>query len=329
MSKNCPICQTDFIPKRQKQETCSYSCSNTFRCESYKKKPICKCCGIEFYRVSPSKGRIFCSKACETTHKRKDHVTIECQVCKKEMLVSPAKRNKKFCSRKCMGVDYSKRQITHSPQYRSYGECAIIVLLEKNYPNLKIIRNDRIQLNGYELDIWIPELNTGIEYNGQHHFKPVYGEKVFLKTQEADKNKRHIANIKQIKLIDVNHLENGRSKKKLIELFKECTYNMGIDEPKIFDFSVNEVKNEQGKCKIFGSSYNKGKKMSLETKGKMLLSRLKKRHIKSPDGKIIEIFNLKEFCKNNNLNYGPMKEAFRKGKLHKGWELIKPPSLQF
>ena len=81
-----------------------------------------------------------------------------------------------------MGVGIKKSYVKRKPQYRSYGECAIVCLLRKNYPNIKIETSNREQLNGYEIDIWLPELNVGIEYNGPHHFKPVYGENIFNKT---------------------------------------------------------------------------------------------------------------------------------------------------
>ena len=37
--------------------------------------------------------------------------------------------------------------------------------IEKTF-NVTVIRNDRKVLNGKEIDIWIPEHNLGIEYNG-------------------------------------------------------------------------------------------------------------------------------------------------------------------
>ena len=56
------------------------------------------------------------------------------------------------------------------------------------------------------LDIFIKELNIGIEYQGAQHIRPVEyfgGKEAFKKTQERDKKKKRLCNRNGIKLIYV------------------------------------------------------------------------------------------------------------------------------
>jgi hypothetical protein len=149
---------------------------------------------------------IFCNKECESEHRKRRQI-VKCDVChtkfeRRTYLLKIRKR--KFCSKKCEAIGMRNVRMHQTIQYRSYGECAILHLLRKNFPAIHFEPNDRKQLYGYEIDIWIPSMQTGIEYNGPHHFKPVYGPKVFEETQKNDKKKRKIAASKQIRIIDIN-----------------------------------------------------------------------------------------------------------------------------
>lgn len=247
---NCQVCNKEFSKyPSQKKTFCSCTCSNKSRGFYYKNQVKCEWCGKKINRPSPSKTHKFCSKKCEMDFKRKDRIEIECVICHKKMKVQPSQKNRKYCSRKCMGVDVRKRMIWKSPQYRSYGECAIMVLLKKNYPDIDFIPNDRIQLNGFEIDIWIPLLKTGVEYNGQHHFKPVYGDKVFKKTRMADMSKYKLAKQKEINLVYV--IPDGSVSKtsitKIKNMFLTCCKNIGLPIPTILEFTKDEVINEQNR----------------------------------------------------------------------------------
>ena len=48
----------------------------------------------------------------------------------------------------------------------SHFEEEIVNLLKKEIPTIKIIKNDRVILEGKEIDILLPEYNIGIEFNG-------------------------------------------------------------------------------------------------------------------------------------------------------------------
>ena len=125
----------------------------------------------------------------------------------------------------------------------------MVCYLRKNYPTLDVQTTNRSVLNGYEMDIWLPSLKVGIEYNGQHHFKPVYGEKVFAQTKDADAKKLQIATEKGIRLVYVfpNGTVSRTSKTKIKNLFLKCVADVGLDTPTNLDLSVEEVLAEQGR----------------------------------------------------------------------------------
>lgn len=81
---------------------------------------------------------------------------------------------------------------------RSKLEYYIAKLIRKDFPKLKIKRNDRTLCEGLEIDILIPELKLAIECNGIIHYEPIYGIKRLSQVQcndllkkEIIKNKNH------------------------------------------------------------------------------------------------------------------------------------------
>jgi hypothetical protein len=195
-------------------------------------------------------------------------------------------------------------------------------LLRKNYPNIKIETSNREQLNGYEIDIWLPELNVGIEYNGPHHFKPVYGESIFNKTIESDKKKMEIAIEKNIKLVYIIQLKSisKSSKTILYELFKKCCNDIGLPNPIVFKIDSNEIKKEQNDSKPSNNKFtNLGRKHSVQTKLKFSALRSKTHILKSPTGELITVNRLREFCEKQNIQYTWLLAQFKKGNPCKGW----------
>jgi len=93
-------------------------------------------------------------------------------------------------------------------------EKKLIVLIKKRFPNLKLIPNDKIMLDGLEVDIGIPSLNLGIEWNGIVHFKPIYGQDKLTKIQQNDAKKQIIAQNKKINLIVIPDLVSNDAKVK-------------------------------------------------------------------------------------------------------------------
>ena len=64
-----------------------------------------------------------------------------------------------------------------------------------NYPQLKIIPNDRTILEGKEINILLPDLNIGFEYDGIHWHKD---------SEQYDKEKDDLAWNKGIILNHIN-----------------------------------------------------------------------------------------------------------------------------
>jgi len=324
--QKCKVCDTIFTPKRSDNVFCSIACANIASGTFFGNRPKCEQCGHEIDRPCPSKTHRFCSKTCEMEYRRRDRVTITCEICGTTFQCQKSRsKNRRFCSRKCMGVDVKKRVINRTPQYRSFGECAIICLLRKNYPTLKVDGCNRDVLNGYELDIWLPELKVGIEYNGPHHYKPTYGIDVFEKTKASDARKREIAAEKNIRVITINANTNisRTSKTKISKMFDQCRQEIGLPPPTIIDFTVEEVLLEQGKAKAYGNKgVNLGRKATDEQRSKMSNRRSSIWTIKHNDGTITTTDHLHTFCKNHNMQYTYAVSRFAKNKPCKGWSKV-------
>jgi hypothetical protein len=61
-----------------------------------------------------------------------------------------------------------------------------------------------------ELDVYLPELKLGIEYQGQQHFHAIDawgGEEALEKLQERDLIKKELCLIHGVKLIEIDYTE--------------------------------------------------------------------------------------------------------------------------
>ena len=71
----CCVCGKEFKARSKKIKCCSQECKHIEKGRTYSKKKsekiFCKECGKEFNRSKSRKDRMFCSKECEITHKRK------------------------------------------------------------------------------------------------------------------------------------------------------------------------------------------------------------------------------------------------------------------
>ena len=251
----CAVCKKEHWVSQGNKNTkcCSRGCANTYRASKIP-RPSCRHCGMVINRRLSHCYRnggedVFCGKECESEHRKRRRI-VKCDVChaKFERRIYLLKmRKRKFCSKKCEAIGMRDIRRTQGIQYRSYGECAILHLLRKNFPAILFVPNDRTQLYGYEIDIWIPSMKTGIEYNGPHHFKPVYGPEVFIQTQKNDSKKRKIASTKRIRIIDINanrsvsYTHKSLVKSMFIGVCKEL--NM---VPTNFDFDPQVVLKERG-----------------------------------------------------------------------------------
>ena len=92
----------------------------------------------------------------------------------------------------------SGRGCNRCSQHRriSFNEKAIFIGLTKTFPELEIIENYRPKwLMRYELDIFIPSLNLGIEYDGRHYHQEL--ERDLKKDSLCSKNKVQLIRIKE------------------------------------------------------------------------------------------------------------------------------------
>lgn len=69
-------------------------------------------------------------------------------------------------------------------KYFSNGEKEILEFIEKNY-NGKIITNTRNVINPYEIDIYLPDLNIAIEFNGVYWHSELHKNKNYHSTKSA------------------------------------------------------------------------------------------------------------------------------------------------
>lgn len=91
------------------------------------------------------------------------------------------------------------------------SETMVFKIVQELLPNYQIIRHYRPDwLERLELDIYVPALRLGIEYQGQQHFKPVKvwgGEKALESLQVRDRKKVQICADKNVTLLHINYTD--------------------------------------------------------------------------------------------------------------------------
>lgn len=165
----------------------------------------------------------FCSRKCFVEYRSQDRnaFLLHCSQCNQAVKRTPhtlndSKSGNHFCSTSC-SAKFNNRLKRKSR--RSKCEQLLFSLLQNQFPLLKIFSNDKLMLEGFEVDIAIPELNVAIEWNGIVHFKPIYGISKLDKVQERDRLKQEISQRKGVELIIVTDLVS--TPKKVQEAFEE------------------------------------------------------------------------------------------------------------
>jgi hypothetical protein len=91
------------------------------------------------------------------------------------------------------------------------SETILTSLVEKVYTGKSILKHHRPKwLGGLELDIYLPEIKLGIEYQGQQHYFPIEvwgGEQALLDLQIRDHRKRELCSLNGIRLIEFDFTE--------------------------------------------------------------------------------------------------------------------------
>jgi len=90
-------------------------------------------------------------------------------------------------------------------------ETLLYKMIRVLFPSLDVLYHYRgAELEGLEIDIWIPKLRVGIEYQGVQHYKVVEhwgGEEGLMKRIVNDQKKKHICNSLGYKLIEFHYDE--------------------------------------------------------------------------------------------------------------------------
>jgi hypothetical protein len=91
------------------------------------------------------------------------------------------------------------------------SETILTSLVEKVYAGKSVLKHHRPKwLGGLELDIYLPEIKLGIEYQGQQHYFPIEvwgGEQALLDLQIRDQRKRELCSLNGIRLIEFDFTE--------------------------------------------------------------------------------------------------------------------------
>jgi len=94
---------------------------------------------------------------------------------------------------------------------RWVSETLLLHIVDRMFKDQKVLQHHRPQwLEGLELDIYVPGLRMGFEYQGQQHFHPVevWGGKEALKlTQLRDQRKRDLCAEADVKLVEIDYTE--------------------------------------------------------------------------------------------------------------------------
>ena len=100
--------------------------------------------------------------------------------------------------------------------YKNIGEAwiretTIFNIVKDIFPKYKVVLHYKPKfLEGMELDIFIKELNLGIEHQGQQHFEPIKhwgGEEGLKEVQQRDKLKAGLCKKNKVNLLYINYDE--------------------------------------------------------------------------------------------------------------------------
>ena len=102
------------------------------------------------------------------------------------------------------------------------AETELFRIVESIFPKEEVIHHYRGKwLQGLELDIYVPRLRLGIEYQGHQHFRPIDawgGQEALEKTQERDKKKAELCRANCVRLIEFTFEEEVTARSVLTKL---------------------------------------------------------------------------------------------------------------
>ena len=106
--------------------------------------------------------------------------------------------------------------------HESKGQIELYNIIKNNYPNIDVMINQRgllLENEGLEIDIWIPQLRIGIEYNGDYwHNKELYENDIINNTVDSKERIKDILAINNnITLIQVWESDFKSNKKSVLD----------------------------------------------------------------------------------------------------------------
>ena len=205
---HCKICGSDFekTPSELDKSGCPRCGNNkrqqTLRNIRYKKALIKINLILDKYNVKLLDE--YCGKYEIKCHKWKRY-NFKCKKCNYEFIDFFDDQHLQLCP------------ICNPSKISSKGELELRKYIIDNYPQLKIIPNDRTILEGKEIDILLPDLNIGFEYDGIYWHKD---------REQYDKEKDDLAWNKGIILYHINEARNKKDKltnfKKVDKIIETC-----------------------------------------------------------------------------------------------------------
>jgi hypothetical protein len=111
-------------------------------------------------------------------------------------------------------ITFTKNDIKLKPiskKNRSSIELYIEKILKEKYDYLEILYNENIE--GFELDIFIPSLSLAFEINGPTHYNAIYGKKSLANVHMTGIFKKEMCIKNKINLItiDISHIKNFKN----------------------------------------------------------------------------------------------------------------------
>jgi hypothetical protein len=108
--------------------------------------------------------------------------------------------------------DAVENEVREKFRYKSKGEewiseTLLFKKIQQEFPDLRVIHHGRpVWLGRQHFDIWLPDINTAIEYQGIQHFKPIkiFNSEAGLKaTKDRDRRKKMLCDCNGVDLIKV------------------------------------------------------------------------------------------------------------------------------
>lgn len=216
---------------------CSVNCASKYKkIKAFTHKSCFHCKKKICVYKKDLKEKNFCSLSCSALYfnsfrkkikiiKQKKIKKINfCLNCNKETY------NKKYCCGTCRNIVTNKFKFGS----KSYAEKVLVKKLKNNFFNWTIIENNRTVLGGLELDIYIPEINFAIEWNGIYHLEPIKGNEMFQKILQKDNKKIELCKELGISLLVIS---DRTSHKKFIE---ETTDDI-INKLKQYEMKIGQL----------------------------------------------------------------------------------------